>query len=171
MTENLMLKKIQNKEIDILMDTIKRMSKSQLTIKTMCIISLSLIFLLLDKSYNNMNLFLISLIVLFFCYLLDAKYLKNERLYRTWYNFLQRKRNETNEWLFLMDPVSIKIILNEQPIKWDCININKILSSCFYSWSVVFFYPPILIIIIMLYFIPQDTSILTLLVELLSQPS
>lgn len=117
---------IRGKEIDLIQSVITRMADNQFKVKWFCIIILGFFLYKSPSDFLSTRLFLASEIIILICYFLERRYLQTERLYRMWFDFLQRKRSETREWLYLLNPTSIKTILNEQTIKWDGFNIEEL---------------------------------------------
>ncbi len=88
-------------EIKIIQDVIKRMADNSFKIKgwAVTLIVIALIF----KSNTNMGLF-VAFIPLFYFWLLDAYYLRMERIYRKTYEWTIINRNSSNEFLFDLNP-------------------------------------------------------------------
>ena len=84
-------------EIKIIQDVIKRMADNSFKIKgwAVTLIVIALIF----KSNTNMGLF-VAFIPLFCFWLLDAYYIRMERIYRKMYEWTIANRNSTDEFLF-----------------------------------------------------------------------
>ena len=142
---------IRGKEIDLIQSVITRMADNQFKVKQFCIIILCFFIWILPIDFLSpvrIGCFLASSIVMLVCYFLECRYLQAERLYRMWFDFLQRKRSETREWLYLINPTSIKTILNEQTIKWDGFNIEELNKN---TWGLKTFYGLMFLIISIFY--------------------
>lgn len=141
---------IRNKEIDLIQSVITRMEGNQFKIKGFCVITLGFILYGLQGKFLDTQLFAASMIVVFGCYFLDLRYLQAEKLYKMWFDFLQRKRSETREWLYLLNPISIKAILNEQSVIWKEFDVKEIKQNInnfyFYVFLIIcIFYLPTII--------------------------
>ena len=104
---------IIHKEIDLIQSVITRMSDRQTHVKSFCLTMLGLVGYL-AKSNGIFITISLSLIVLCGSILSDCFYLKTERLYRMWFDFLRDKRTETKEWLYELNPIRMKNIMTNQ---------------------------------------------------------
>ena len=88
-------------ELKIIQDVIKRMADNSFKIKgwTVTLIVIALIF----KSKTNLGMN-IAFIPLFYFWLLDAYYLRMERIYRKIYEWTIDNRNDSNDFLFDLKP-------------------------------------------------------------------
>lgn len=142
---------IRHKEIDLIQSIITRMADNQFKVKGFCITILGFFLYGLKDHAPCWQLGLSSFIVLFGCYFLDLSYLQAEKLFRLWFDFLQRKRSETNEWFYLLNPKDIKQILKEQRVVWDEYNPDKIEERTKRGWSLKFFYLALFFILCVFY--------------------
>ena len=144
----------RSKEIDLIQSIINRMADNQFKVKGLCVAMLGFFIALTIKDGNNyiLSTILASLLSLLGCYYTDCFYLKNERIYRSWYQFTQNKRNETNEWYFELNPRNIQKIFEEQPVLWDEINIKKITKGIWKAKSMYFYL--FMLLILLVFYLP-----------------
>ena len=93
-----------------------------------------------------------SIITIYGCYKLDLNFLKTEKLYRMWYDFLLTNRHKTFQFIYELNPKHIKAILNDQNpqrVDFDPKNIEKDTKK---SWSFNFYL--FLILIIAIFYLP-----------------
>jgi hypothetical protein len=144
---------IRHKEIDLIQSVIIRMADNQFKVKGFCITILGFFLVLFTKSNASFYQCLIaSLITIFGCYKLDFNFLQTEKLYRMWFEFLTNKRSETKAYLFELNPVNIKQILNDQKPQRIDFNPSTISKSTRKSWSFGFYWT--LFIIIIIFYLP-----------------
>jgi ABC-type polysaccharide/polyol phosphate export permease len=144
---------IRHKEIDLIQSVITRMADNQFKVKGFCITILGFFIVLFTK--NNtifLECVLASIIAIYGCYKLDLNFLKIEKLYRMWYDFLLTKRHRTAQYIYELNPRRIKSILNDQnpqAVDFDPKNIEKQTKT---SWSFNFYL--FLILIIVIFYLP-----------------
>jgi hypothetical protein len=143
---------IRNKEIDLLQSVINRMAENQLKVKGFCVTLVGLIATIATKQDVNLIILACSVIanfiIIYKCYKLDFNFLKTEKLYRMWFDFILEKRSESKAYLFVLNPSEIKRILNNQQpqdIKYNPLNIEKETRK---SWAFGFYWIPVLIVAI-----------------------
>ena len=93
------LKEFLIEEIKIVQDIIKRMAFNSFMIKGWTITLIAITLLLRGSKYQT----LIAFIPLIVFWILDAYFLKQERLYRRLYKWIIEHRLNTNEYLFDMN--------------------------------------------------------------------
>ena len=118
-------------EIKIIQDVIKRMADNSFKIKgwTVTLIVIALIF----KSKADIGPF-VAFIPLFYFWLLDAYYLRMERIYRKTYEWTIKNRNSSNEFLFDLNPARFE-------------NAVDSYAKTMYSMTLRIFYGSLLIIL------------------------
>lgn len=144
---------IRHKEIDLIQSVINRMADNQLKVKGFCITILGFLLYAFKGYFSNNQLLLSSIIIISSCCFLDIKYLETEKLYRMWFDFLLDRRSETKQWLYVLNPKSIKFILKDQTIierkgyDPDCIT-----SDAKKSWSLILYLS--LLCIVCIFYLP-----------------
>ena len=91
---------LRNKEIDLIQAVITRMADNQFKVKGFCVTILGF-FLYSLKGGSPLQLCVASFVILLGCYYMDCFYLKMERFYRMWFEFLMDKRSETQAFICL----------------------------------------------------------------------
>jgi len=101
MSELIKNEKLMIEEIKLIQDIIKRMADNSFKIKgwTVTLVVVSLIF----KNNSNLN-HLIAFIPLLSFWILDAYYLKVERIYRKLYSWVIKNRRKNEDFLFDLNP-------------------------------------------------------------------
>jgi len=151
----------RSKEIDLVQSSINRMAKSQLQMKIFCVCIIALIIFLFPKSNEvgstthlicslfaksnecTIFVFLFKLIILLFILTLvieslrtlDRNFLRTEKIYRIWYNYIIEIRDTNRENLYLMDPITMQEILKMH----NRIDITKLKKSTNQSWALAFY--------------------------------
>ena len=146
---------IRHKEIDLIQSVITRMADNQFKVKGFCV-TVSGFFIALFSKDTQLILpaILASLISIYGCYKLDFNFLRTEKLYRMWFDFLMNKRSETKAWLFEMNPREIKIILKSQNPIQNSYNPDLIENETQKSWSFSFYMTLIGIVTIIFIYSP-----------------
>ena len=129
---------ILHKEMDMIQAIITRMSNLQMATKGMCIIILGFLFAITAHSHSNKLLLIlvlmaISLLAVRACYRLDLNYLKVEKLYRAWFEFIVDKRSETKAWLYDLNPKTLTYEMGKSPFKGH--QLEEIYKNAKKSWS------------------------------------
>ena len=122
-------------EIKIIQDNIKRMSSNSFLIKGWVVTLFSAMLLINDNERYTM-LFLIIPIILF--WVLDAYFLRKERLFRKLYNWVIVNRMLTNEYLFDLNTNRFKD------------TVDSIIELVF-SKSLFLFYITVIIVVLTIY--------------------
>ena len=94
------------KEIDLIQDIIKRMAHNSFLIKGWTV-TLVTVALLLRSEMRNFQV-IVAFIPLIVFWILDAYFLRLERLYRKLYNWVRTERMKTDEELFNLNPYRLK---------------------------------------------------------------
>ena len=130
-----------HKEIDLIQDIIKRMSQNSFFIKGWAIALTAATLVFVSKFVTIHHFAFVGLsIALLALWALDALYLKNECLYRKWYDFcIINSRHKTCEWKYQLNAKNINQIMKDVPIK----HINDKVPSylkCFLNKTLTIFY-------------------------------
>ena len=143
---------IRNKEIDLLQSVINRMAENQLKVKGFCATLIGLLATIATKQNINLTILACStiayIIIIYKCYRLDFNFLKTEKLYRMWFDFILEKRSESKNYLFVLNPKEIKRILKNQQLQTENYNPDNIEKETKKSWAFGFYWIPILMAII-----------------------
>ena len=94
---------IIHKEIDLIQDCINRMAQNSFLLKGWTI-SLIAVVIALAKDFDFMYLCLLLLLPVICFWYLDAFFLKTEKIYRKIYEWVIKNREETNEYLYDLNP-------------------------------------------------------------------
>lgn len=134
---------VRHKEIDLIQSVINRLSDNQIKVKGICISMLAFFAWILRTNHfpiENLGAALIaSIITIIVCYRLDFNFLKTERLYRMWFEFIQDRRSETKAWLYELNPSNIVKILKDQVYIPDQFNPDLIKRNLYKNWSLQFY--------------------------------
>lgn len=140
------------KELDFIQNVIARMSDRQHITKNYCLITLGVIFTLNKDLILCSSIFcslLSNLLIIYSFYKMDSNFLKTEKLYRIWYDFICWKRSETCQWLFELNPLNIKNILSKESETFNEFNPDMVNDKNKKSWSLsMYSYLVILVIFI-----------------------
>jgi hypothetical protein len=127
------------KELEFIQNIITRLSDRQQMTKYICWTFIVAVFGMTQFSLINNQAKLIalvsSLVLVWSFYKLDLNFLKTEKLYRLWYDFICWKRSETCQWLFELNPKNIKQILKEESAVFCEFNPSVIESESKRSWA------------------------------------
>tara|TARA_R110000744_G_scaffold355282_1_gene461799 strand:- start:753 stop:1343 length:591 start_codon:yes stop_codon:yes gene_type:complete len=141
---------IRHKEIDLIQSTITRLADNQIKVKGLCISMLAFfawIFKVNNPTIGHLtSVLLASIVTTAMCYKLDFAFLKTERTYRMWFEFLQDRRSETKAWLFELNLTNIICILKDQVHIPDQFNPNLLKRKLQKNWSLQFYIFLVLII-------------------------
>ena len=147
---------IIHKEIDLIQSAIKRMSDRQAQISGVCLTVLVFLIGLFQVKTNPDYLFITgiisSMICIFVCHKLHINFLKTEKLYRMWYDFLLNERHHTKQWIYELNPRRIKFILKDQSPICDEHNPDTIETEVNQSWSLSLY--NLLLIIMAMFYLP-----------------
>lgn len=133
----------KSKEIDLIHSLINRMANSQLQTKIFCISIIALIIIITSffaKSNELTTLFslckfTIILTILIFVIesfrALDLNFLRTEKIYRVWYEYVIEIRDTNRENLYLLDTIKIQEIL----VMHNRIDLTKLKKSTKQSWA------------------------------------
>jgi hypothetical protein len=125
------LKEYMIKEVEIIQDTIKRMSFNSFIVKGWTV---TLVVATLLLKGTEIQIF-IAFVPLLIFWILDAYFLRQERIYRKLYDWVINNRLKTEEFLFDM---------NANRFKDEVQSIPRIM----FSITLVLFYVPILVLVI-----------------------
>lgn len=158
---------IRHKEIDLIQSVITRMADSQLKVKGFCITILGFFIVLFIK--NNalfLQCILASLITIWGCYKLDFNFLKTEKLYRMWYDFLLTERHKNSQHIYELNIENIKKTLkNQDPQRVD-FDPDIISQQTKKSWSFDFYF--FLVTIVSIFYLPTCFAALSTQLPMLS---
>ena len=146
---------VKSKEIDLVQSIINRMSSNQMKVKGLCLVIVGfLITLLTNNSISTyrcltaISFTTAALLATYSCYKLDYNFLKTEKLYRMWFEFLIDVRSETKTHLFELNPKKIKKILETEMLAKKEYNPTLLNKNTKNSWSLGF-YTTILCIVVL----------------------
>jgi hypothetical protein len=154
----------KSKEIDLIQSLINRMANSQLQTKIFCISVIALIIIItflfaksnevgstthlicsLFAKSNECTIFvyLFKLIILTIILIvviesfraLDRNFLRTEKIYRVWYDYVREIRDTNRENLYLLNPIKMQEIL----VMHNRLNINSLKESTKQSWALAFY--------------------------------
>jgi len=154
---------IRHKEIDLIQSIITRLADNQMKVKTLCITILGFLTWIFKAgniaSVSLNSLLLASILTIIAGYGLDFSFLKKERLYRMWFEFLQDKRSETKAWLFEVNLKNIIHILKDRRCIFDQYNPDLINKTLYKNWSLKFY--AFLFVIICIIYLPACLAALS----------
>lgn len=130
-----------HKEIDLIQDCIKRMANNSFLLKGWAISLIGIIVALADKEINKIFLGVVTLIIAIIFWILDAYFLRIERMYRKMYDWVINERIAGRE--------SCLYNLNPYRFEKDVGNLLKVM----FSYTLALFYGLMLLIIVLFLFI------------------
>lgn len=98
---------IIHKEIDLIQNCINRMAQNSFLLKGWTV-SLVAVIIALAKDFDFTHLCLLLLLPVICFWYLDAFFLRTEKLYRKMYEWVINNRNNTDEFLYDLDPHRFK---------------------------------------------------------------
>jgi hypothetical protein len=132
------------KELEFIQSVITRLSDRQQSIKYACWTFLAAIFgasqVLSASNFTKLAAFVSSALLIWSFRKIDLNFLKMEKLYRIWYDFICWKRSETCQWLFELNPKNIKQILKEESTVFSEFDPSIIESESKKSWSLTVYF-------------------------------
>jgi len=134
----------RTKELEFIQNIIARLSDRQQAIKYVCWTFLAAIFgasqTLSSSNYIKLAALISSAVLIWGFRKIDLNFLKIEKLYRVWYDFICWKRSETCQWLFELNPKNIERILKEESTVFHEYNPSSIEEESKSSWSLPIYF-------------------------------
>ena len=106
--------KVLDKEIDLIQSCINRMAQNSFMVKGWLITLVTVILALLPEKVNTRGVCIIVFLATFCFWYLDAFFLRLERLYRWKYEWVIKKRCETSEFCYDLNPMNSDMWLLSQ---------------------------------------------------------
>jgi hypothetical protein len=137
---------IVHKEIDLIQSIITKMSSKSDQIKGLILTILGFASFFFKDKHCVIGYVSFCGIAIVSCGYFDYRYLKLERLYRLWFEFIVNSRNSTKQWLYELNPKKITTILQDRDIVHDSENVNITTRQ---SFSLGFYFTLIILTSIM----------------------
>lgn len=140
-------KEILYKEIEIIQSCITRMSQNSFMVKGWMITLVAVVLALLPEKFDIRILCSVGFIVIICFWILDAFYLKTEKLYIMKYEWVIKNRMHSDEFLFDLDPYNTKMWIKTKDEKGNQISAkNPGIIQIMFTLTMVLIYVPLLIL-------------------------
>lgn len=140
-------KEILNKEIDLIQSCIKRMSQNSFMVKGWLISLIAVVLTLLPEKFDLKILCSVGCIVVICFWMLDAFFLKTEKLYRMKYDWVIKNRMYSNKFLFDLNPHNPNMWLKIKDRKGNYVSAKEpsIIETMFTLTTALIYVPLVLL--------------------------
>ena len=146
-------KEILYKEIDLIQSCITKMSQNSFMIKGWLITLIAVVLALLPEKFDVKILCSVGCIAVICFWILDAFFLKTEKLYRMKYEWVIKNRMHSDEFLFDLNPYNSNMWLKIKDCKGNQIPAKEPrIIQIMFTLTMVLIYFPLLILTVFVYF-------------------
>ena len=145
-------KEILYKEIDLIQSCITRMAQNSFMIKGWMITLVAVILALLPEKFDIKTLCFVGSIIISCFWILDAFFLKTEKLYRMKYEWIIQNRMNCDDYQFDLNPYNSNMWIK---IKDEKVKRMKSESPCMikmmFTMTTALIYVPLLVLIVIVF--------------------